>query len=58
MSDRDGKDKKGRNILRPDQTQHIDNWTRIDHDFDEILDAFNKFRIDEGLEFGEYSWQA
>lgn len=58
VSDRDGKDKKGRNILRPDHTQHNDNWARIDHDFDEILDAFNKFRKDEGLEFGEYSWQA
>lgn len=58
VSDRDGKDKKGRNILKSDHAQNIDSWMRIDHDLDEILDSFNKFCIDENLEFGEHLWQA
>lgn len=58
VSDRDGKDKKGRPILKANYAELTDKWQWVDHDLDEILDSFGKFCIEEGVEFGEQSWQA
>jgi type I restriction enzyme M protein len=47
ISERDGKDARGNLVLRGEPT--LPPWERIDHDFDEILGAFEGFLATEGL---------
>jgi type I restriction enzyme M protein len=47
ISERDGKDARGNLVLRGDRA--LPPWERIDHDFDEILGAFEGFLATEGL---------
>jgi type I restriction enzyme M protein len=48
ISERDGKNSKGQLQLR--NPTHEDAWDRIDHDFDEIVDSFDKFCKNESVE--------
>ena len=50
ISERDGKNSKGRPIMRTDGSED-DVWDRIDHDFDNIVTAFHKFCEGNGVKF-------
>jgi type I restriction enzyme M protein len=58
VSDRDGKDKKGKIVFKKDFSKLTDSWQWVDHDLDEILSSFEKFCKEEGLEFGGDKWRA
>ncbi len=47
ISERDGKNSKGQ--LQIKNPSHTDTWTRVDHDFDEIIKAYDVFCKEEGL---------
>ncbi len=44
VSERDGKDSKGRFQLRNGAREGASTWERVDHDFSEIVEAFNAFK--------------
>jgi type I restriction enzyme M protein len=52
ISERDGKNSKGQPVLRSNGSES-DAWGRIDHDFDQIVGAFDKFCDKNGVQFGE-----
>lgn len=49
ISDRAGKDSKGKLTLKPGSDDSHFLWDRIDHDFDEILSAFDAHRQKSGI---------
>ncbi|MBY0514946.1 MAG: N-6 DNA methylase [Gemmataceae bacterium] len=52
VSERDGKDSRGRTVLRPNGTG-ADVWDRVDHDFDDIVSGFRRFCDAAGVAFGD-----
>lgn len=48
VSERSGKDSKGRHMARKGATMTAALWDWVDHDFDTIVDAFRNARVDGG----------
>lgn len=49
VSEKDGKDSKGRFQIRNGAQDGTSSWERVDHDFEDIVEAFSAFSEKEGI---------
>jgi type I restriction enzyme M protein len=52
VSDKDGKNSKGKLLAKPEVAEVGDQWSWVHHDLEEIERAFSKFRSVEEIDFG------
>ncbi|HET6453999.1 MAG TPA: N-6 DNA methylase [Armatimonadota bacterium] len=58
ISERDGKNSKGQHMIRPGRG-HLDSmWDRLDHDLEEMVEAYHTFSHVPSIDGGEQTWQS
>jgi type I restriction enzyme M protein len=54
ISEKEGKDTKGRIIEKPDTQSDDPIWERMDHDLDEVVKVFQQYAVTSDLNWGEH----